>query len=127
MRILLIEDEAALADVLARNLRARGNETVVVGSAEAALDEIERTLPDALVLDVNLPDKTGWDVLRRLSAAQRALVRVVVISAAPISSKRIDEFNPDVSLQKPFPIDALMRALNPAAPAAAARGGDEEA
>ena len=111
MRILLIEDEAALADVLARNLRARGNDTIIAGSAEAALEEIAAAVPDALILDVNLPDLTGWDVLRRLTPAQRAAVRVVVISAAPISQKRIDEFTPDSTLQKPFPIDALLRSL----------------
>ena len=124
MRVLLIEDESALADVLARNLRARGNDAIVTGSAEAALDEIERALPDALIVDVNLPDLTGWDVLRRLTAAQRSLVRVVVISAAPISPRRIEEFRPDVALQKPFPIDALLRALTPQ-PARAA-GGEEQ-
>lgn len=124
MRILLIEDEASLADVLARNLRARGHTAVVAGSAEAALDEIGAALPDALIVDVNLPDLTGWDVLRRLSAGQRAVVRVIVISAAPISPKRIEEFTPDVTLQKPFPIDALMRALTPE-PVRAASGEEE--
>ena len=114
MRILLIEDEASLADVLARNLRARGHAAVITASAEAALSEIDAAFPDALILDVNLPDLTGWDVLRRLTAAQRAVVRVIVISAAPISQKRIEEFSPDIALQKPFPIDAILRALTPA-------------
>ena len=125
MQILLIEDESALADVLARNLRARGHDPVVAGSAEAALEEIERALPDALIVDVNLPDLTGWDVLRRMTAGQRALVRVIVISAAPISQKRIEEFNPDAALQKPFPIDALMRALL-REPARAVAGEEEQ-
>ena len=124
MRVLLIEDEASLADVLARNLRARGHAAVIAASAEAALCEIDATFPDALILDVNLPDLTGWDVLRRLTPAQREVVRVIVISAAPISPKRIEEFRPEVTLQKPFPIDALMRALTPDGVRAVA--GEEE-
>ncbi|HEX5480761.1 MAG TPA: response regulator [Dehalococcoidia bacterium] len=115
MRILLIEDEASLADVLARNLRAHGHDTVIAGSAEAALDAIDAGVPDALILDINLPDLTGWDVLRRLTPAQRGTVRVIIISAAPVSQKRIEEFSPDVTLQKPFPIGALLRALAPEA------------
>jgi DNA-binding response OmpR family regulator len=123
MRVLLIEDEASLADVLARNLRARGHAAVIAASAEAALCEIDATFPDALILDVNLPDLTGWDVLRRLTPAQRAALRVIVISAAPISPKRIEEYEPDVTLQKPFPIGALLRALaHEATPAVTGEG-----
>ena len=41
--------------------------------------------PDALVLDINLPDDTGWEVLRKLGPESRSRLHVVVISAAPIS------------------------------------------
>lgn len=113
MRVLLVEDEAALADTLARNLRAHGHDTVLAASAEAALASISEASPDTLIVDVNLPDLTGWEILRRLGPAVRMHFRVIVISAAPIAEKRIDEFRPDVALQKPFPIDALLRALTP--------------
>jgi DNA-binding response OmpR family regulator len=111
MNVLLVEDESALADVIARNLRARGHDVVLGATAEAALLSMAERWPDVLILDVNLPDMTGWDVLRRLGAADRQRLRVVVISAAPVSAKRIEEFKPDRALQKPFPIDALIRAL----------------
>ena len=111
MRILLVEDEAALADVVARNLRARHHDVAIAPSAEAALLEMTDAWPDAMILDVNLPDLTGWDILRRLSAADRRKLNVIVVSAAPISQKRIDEFKPNHTLQKPFPIDALVRML----------------
>ena len=111
MRILLVEDEVALADVIARNLRARHHDVAIAASAEAALLEMAQTWPDAMILDVNLPDLTGWDILRRLSAADRQKLSVIVVSAAPISQKRIEEFKPDHTLQKPFPIEALMRML----------------
>ena len=123
MRILLVEDEAALADVIARNLRARHHEVAVAPSAEAALLEMAETWPDAMILDVNLPDLTGWDVLRRLSAADRQKLSVIVVSAAPISQKRIDEFKPNHTLQKPFPIDALVRMLPE--PSVATEGREE--
>jgi DNA-binding response OmpR family regulator len=68
--------------------------------------------PEALVLDVNLPDASGWEVLRRLSQKDRDLLHVVIISAAPISQIRIGEFHPAHTLLKPFPLDALIRALS---------------
>jgi DNA-binding response OmpR family regulator len=115
MKVLLVEDEAALADVIARNLKARGHDVTLSPTAETALLSMAERWPDVLILDVNLPDMTGWDVLRRLNAAERQRLRVVVISAAPVSPKRIDEFKPDRTLQKPFPIDALIRAIGAAA------------
>ena len=114
MRILLVEDEAALADVIARNLRARGHDVTHELTAEEALLRMAEAWPDTLILDVNLPDLTGWEILRRLSPADRERLHTVVISAAPISQKRIDEFKPDRTLQKPFPIEALIRALDTA-------------
>ena len=114
MKILLVEDEAALADVIARNFRARGHEASIAGTAEAALLAMAASWPDVLVLDVNLPDLTGWEILRRLTAADRQRIGVIVISAAPLSQKRIAEFQPLRWLQKPFPMDALVRLVDEA-------------
>jgi DNA-binding response OmpR family regulator len=111
MQILLVEDEAALADVIARNLRARGHDVVISATAEGAVLSMSERWPEALILDVNLPDLTGWDILRRLRPSERESMRVVVMSAAPLSEKRITEFQPLRWLQKPFPIDALVRVL----------------
>jgi DNA-binding response OmpR family regulator len=119
MNILLVEDDAPLGDVIARNLRARGHSLNVAGTAEAAILDMASFWPDVLLLDVNLPDGTGWDVLRRLTTADRKRVSVIVVSAAPISQKRIVEFQPLRHLQKPFPIDALVRLLNELSPSAA--------
>ena len=112
MRVLLVEDEAALADVIARNLRARGHSVTLAPTAGAALLHLAAERPDVLLLDVNLPDMTGWEILRRLSEDDRRNLPVVVISAAPISPKRIEEFRPAHCLMKPFPIDALLRTLS---------------
>jgi two-component system, OmpR family, response regulator ArlR len=114
MDILLVEDEVALADVMARNLRARHHNVVHEAAAESALLRMAEAWPDVLILDVNLPDLTGWEILRRLTNADRAKLHVVVISAAPISQKRIEEFKPNHTLQKPFPIDALLRTISDA-------------
>jgi DNA-binding response OmpR family regulator len=112
MKVLIIEDETALAGIISRNLRVRGFDTRSVETAEAAILSMSEEWPDALVLDINLPDDTGWEVLRRLGPESRSRLHVVVISAAPISQKRLTEFQPAHSFVKPFPIDALVRALS---------------
>jgi DNA-binding response OmpR family regulator len=114
MKVLIVEDEVALADVLARNLRARAFEVETAESAEAAILSMAEEWPDGLVLDINLPDDTGWEVLRRLGRESLERLHVVVISAAPISQKRLAEFQPAHSFVKPFPIEALVRALSDA-------------
>lgn len=111
MRILLVEDEAELAQVIARNLSRHGNEVTAVGSAEEAVLSMAEHWPEALILDINLPDLTGWDVLRRLSPDDRRTLPAIIISAAPISEKRIAEFRPFRALLKPFTMDVLVRAI----------------
>jgi DNA-binding response OmpR family regulator len=60
-----------------------------------------------LVLDINLPDATGWDILR---AAQLSPdTAVVMLTAVPVSPKRLAEFRPVAYLPKPFPLEALLR------------------
>jgi DNA-binding response OmpR family regulator len=124
MDVLLVEDEAQLADTIARSLRARGYQTRVASTGAAAFDELTRAQPDVLVLDVNLPDLTGWDIVRRLSESGPPRPGVVVVSAGPISQKRIEELRPDRWLEKPFPIDALIRALQELEPSAGAGSVD---
>ncbi len=127
MRILLVEDETALADVIARNLRARSHDVVTAATAEAALLSMAERWPEVVVLDINLPDHSGWEILRRLSKTDRERLDVVAISAAPISQKRIQEFQPLTWLQKPFPMEALLRAISNGPMAAPIAAQEEDA
>jgi DNA-binding response OmpR family regulator len=111
VKVLLVEDERSLASVLARNLRARGYDVDLADTAEEAILSMAERWPDALIVDVNLPDFSGWEILRRLSEEDRSRLKVIMTSAAPLSQKRISEFRPAHALQKPFPIEAMLHAL----------------
>lgn len=117
--ILLVEDDDVLRDLIRRNLQARGHDVQLAVNAATAWAYLRTATFDLVVLDINLPDQTGWDVLR---VAQREgwlhpcrsdddaqLFPVVILSAVRVSRCRLLEFRPLAYLPKPFPMDALLR------------------
>lgn len=120
-RVLVIEDEDVLRRIIMMNLVRRGytvTEADSVASARDALD-MARAISapfDALLLDLNLPDQTGWDILRGLRsvASMEPLdqPRVIVMTAVHPAQCRLDEFHPDALLIKPFPMEALLRSVD---------------
>ena len=60
-RILLIEDDGALCDVVGRNLLARGHDVHIAVDAESALAQLRSAPFDLIILDICLPDQTGWE------------------------------------------------------------------
>jgi DNA-binding response OmpR family regulator len=107
-RVLLVEDEPTLRRVIARNLASRGLDVQEAGTAHDAVEVATKARPDLLLLDINLPDQTGWDVLRELRR-RNSEVPTIILSAVRVSHNRLDEFHPIAYLPKPFPIDALLR------------------
>ncbi len=119
--ILLVEDDESLRDLIKRILQARGHEVRVAEDARSALDELRLHAFDLVVLDINLPDQSGWDILRIAQQEQwlrprrdpqddtLAKLPVVVLSAVRVSMARLREFRPLAYLPKPFPVDALLR------------------
>ncbi|HEX7734255.1 MAG TPA: response regulator [Ktedonobacteraceae bacterium] len=124
-RILLVEDDAVLRALLQRNLEARQHQVCVAVDAQSALTSLRTGPFDLVILDINLPDQTGWEILR---AGQRegclqaqalgdetAKLPVVVVSAVRVSLARLKEFPLLAYLPKPFPIEALLRLAEEAA------------
>jgi DNA-binding response OmpR family regulator len=106
--ILIVEDDPALRQVIAKNLRARGHEASEASMSAEALEFVQQHRPDLLLLDISLPDETGWELLRELRERDIA-VPTVIISAVRVTSARLDEFQPIAFLPKPFPMEALLR------------------
>ncbi|MFO0458830.1 MAG: response regulator transcription factor, partial [Burkholderiales bacterium] len=63
-RLLLVEDDARLAALVAESLRRKGWQVDVVGRGDLAIDRIRTDPPDLVLLDVNLPGGDGYDVCR---------------------------------------------------------------
>lgn len=106
-RVLVVEDDEQLQRIITSNLVARGHEVRQASDASMALTALAEEPPDLLILDVNLPDRTGWDVLREARLPDE--VRVLMLTAVPVSPRRLAEFRPVAYLPKPFPLEALLR------------------
>lgn len=139
--ILVVEDEAPLRRIILLNLVRRGHtviEAESVSTAQEALAAFQSRF-DLILLDLNLPDRTGWDVLRSLKRSPDASrdepdrhsrqPAVIVITAGRPPRSRVEEFHPTAILLKPFPIEALLRLIQrvlTAVPAVVAEDVEEQ-
>lgn len=108
--ILLIEDEYRLRRTIARSLEARGFRVEEAATAGAATVAARGGAHDLALLDVNLPDATGWELLRELRGGGWD-TPVIVFSAVVPNPARVREFRPHGVLLKPFPMEALLRLI----------------
>src|SRR6187549_589580 len=107
--VMIVEDDPAIAEGLALNLRLQGHRTETVGDAETALARIWEAEPALVLLDITLPKQSGLWVLERLRASNNH-VPVIVLSA------RQDEFDKVAALRigaddyvtKPFALAELL-------------------
>jgi two-component system, OmpR family, response regulator MprA len=112
MRLLVVDDDRALRDVLRRALTLAGYEVLLADSGAGALAELTSGVPDAVVLDIGLPDIDGLDVCRLLRREGNR-VPVLMLTARDAVSDRIDglDAGADDYLVKPFDIDELKARL----------------
>ncbi len=101
-RVLVVEDDEAIADVLRRSLRAEGHEVQSAGDGVQALLAAERFAPDLVVLDLGLPRLDGIEVLRRIR--KDSDVPVLILTARTETTDRVEglDTGADDYLPKPF-------------------------
>lgn len=111
--LVLIEDDAALRLIITRYLRGHGYRVVEADSAEDAKRrladlQVEGVRPRLVLLDLNLPGETGWDLLRGELLSRAGNPPVVITSAVTVSPRRLEEFHVAGYLPKPFPLETLV-------------------
>ena len=108
-RVLMIEDDLALATIVSKHLKARGHAVQVAVSAEDAAQLIGKGFrPTIVLLDINLPGDSGWGFLRGGTLAAAGAPPVFVVSATAVPPSRLREFNCAGYLPKPFAVPTLI-------------------
>ncbi len=113
-RVLVVDDEPALARALAINLRARKYDVEVAATGAAALDLAARTHPDVVLLDLGLPDIDGVEVIHGLRGWTS--IPIIVLSARQTSDDKVEALDAgaDDYVTKPFAMDELLARLRAA-------------
>lgn len=119
-KVLVVDDEPALARALAINLRAHGWQVVTAADGRSALDAAMTEHPDVVVLDLGLPDMDGTEVIAGLRGWTK--VPIVVLSARQHGEDKVEalDLGADDYVTKPFAMNELMARLR-----AAVRRGQE--
>jgi len=109
MRILVVDDERSLADLIALALRYERFEVEVAYTGRDALAAVPAFAPDLVVLDIMLPDLDGFEVARRLSADATA-TRILFLSARTETEDKVRglTLGGDDYMTKPFSIEELV-------------------
>lgn len=114
-RILVVDDEDHIVMILKENLEFSGFQVATAYNGLEALEEVERTIPDLIVLDIGMPKMDGWEVLRRLKAhAQHRTIPVIILTAYAQSSdqKKGMELGADRFITKPCDLTYLVEEIN---------------
>jgi len=124
-RILIVEDDRALADVLAYNLKQAGYDVLVARDGQDGLTQAQLKLPEVILLDVMLPVLDGLDVCRRLRADPAT--RDILVMMLTAKSEETDELigftlGADDYVTKPFSVKVLLERIK----ALQRRRGDEQ-
>jgi DNA-binding response OmpR family regulator len=107
-RVLVVEDDSALAQIIADNLRYEGHDVAVASDGDEAINLLRAFQPDLVLLDIMLPKRNGFDICGVIR--QRGRVPIIIVSARGQKVDRIRGLNlgADDYMTKPFDLDELL-------------------
>jgi two-component system phosphate regulon response regulator PhoB len=113
-RILIIEDERGLTDVLAYNLQKEGYETLVAHDGQEGLRKAQMQVPDLILLDIMLPGMDGLEICRTLRAGkQTCKIPILMLTAKSEEMDQVVGFTvgADDYVTKPFSVKVLLQRI----------------
>lgn len=106
MRVLILEDDLVLADILTEHLEEKGYNVTVFEDGESALKAIEEHKFDLLILDINVPKKSGPEVLQSLRAYRNTTPAIIITAYQDTAHLKLGfESGCDDYIKKPFDLE----------------------
>jgi CheY-like chemotaxis protein len=113
-RVLVVDDIPANVKLLEAKLGAEYFDVVTANSGEQALAQIDKELPDIVLLDVMMPGKSGWEVARALKqdpVTERIKIVMVTAIGAQVNEITSPLYGADAHVDKPFEFDRLEKVI----------------
>jgi CheY-like chemotaxis protein len=110
-RVLLVDDDDDLADVLRQTLHDAGYAVATVRHGAAALDLVRQIEPDVILLDLTMPIMDGWSFVSQYRRSGKPSARIVLLTGHPNGREISQNLGADGYVGKPFELPALLRAL----------------
>ncbi len=109
-RIMVLDDDEPIRQSLLKLLRAEGYEVVLAGDGSEALEKLGRNHIDLLLLDLNLPNKSGWEIFERVTSAD-PLLPIIVITGKHKQSEMAAAAGVGALMEKPLDIPLLLKTI----------------
>lgn len=112
-KILIADDSRFQVQVLSNDLAKQGHQVIIAMDAMQAFMMAMRNLPDAIILDINMPGGSGLQVLKRLKASSKtSQTPVLIVSSTEMTAESIVRLGAADFLHKPVDPDKMSAALN---------------
>jgi DNA-binding response OmpR family regulator len=113
--VLVVEDDASIAELIAYNLERSGHRVIIAADGVEALRRLRQSAPDLVVLDLLLPLRSGWQVLREMRGGPAHLATVPVLLVTALACERLAADLPRLGAQgllgKPFAVADLCQTV----------------
>jgi len=116
--ILIVEDDAAAEELLDHVIRSEGFETIIARTGSEALAAAEKRAPSLIIMDLAMPQMSGFDAIRGLQAVCKTKVPVIINTARQVDPSTIQLLKAEANilelLQKPTDYDRLLGLIHSA-------------
>lgn len=112
-KVLVVEDDAATAQMLVRRLESWGFRALAESTGAGAIETLSKHAVDLVILDVNLPDKSGLDVCVEMRQAKGPWLPILMLTGMDTSRDHLNGFGhgADAYLTKPYNSDELQQTI----------------
>lgn len=109
-RILLADDDPGIREMLGRVLESEHYEVFLAGTGREAVAKFTSSVPDLVLLDLNMPDLDGWEAIDLITTTH-PFVSVIIITARPKQYEQAADMAVDALMEKPLNLPLLLSAI----------------